>query len=141
MRNNGGRFNYRFGVVEKDGVRGIQAFSDIEEGSELLFCPWHVVIGSSSLQSQSQMKSSDGMCSVVDEMAKEIRLGKDSLWYPYLEYIGGQRLPSGFISEVLLELQGSLTSRDATRHLRWFDQRLATLCYSKTISRCVYIKS
>lgn len=121
MRDNGGRVNDRFGVVETDGIRGIQAFSDIEEGSELLFCPWHVVIGSSSLQ--DQMKSGDGMCSVVDEMAKEIRLGADSLWYPYLDHIGEQRLPADFISEVLLELQGLLTSQDATRHLRWFDQR------------------
>ncbi len=121
MRDNGGRVSDRFGVVEKDGIRGIQAISNIEEGSELLFCPWHLVIGSSSLQ--DQMKSGDGMCSVVDEMAKEMRLGADSLWYPYLDHIGGQRLPADFNSEALLELQGLLTSQDATRHLRWFDQR------------------
>mmetsp|Transcript_5091 Transcript_5091/g.10724 ORF Transcript_5091/g.10724 Transcript_5091/m.10724 type:complete len:405 (+) Transcript_5091:201-1415(+) len=121
MRENGGRVNDRFGITEKDGIRGIQAFTDIEEGSELLFCPWHLVIGSSSLQ--DQMKPGDGMCSVVDEMAKEIRLGVDSLWFPYLDHIGGQRLPADFISEVLLELQGLLTTQDATRHLRWFDQR------------------
>jgi len=123
MRENGGRVDDRFGVAEKDGIRGIQAFADIEEGSELLFCPWRLVIGSSSLQ--DQMQSGDGMCSVVDEMAKEIRLGANSLWYPYLDHIGGQRLPADFVSEVLLELelQGLLTSQDATRHIRWFDQR------------------
>mmetsp|Transcript_563 Transcript_563/g.867 ORF Transcript_563/g.867 Transcript_563/m.867 type:complete len:398 (+) Transcript_563:33-1226(+) len=121
MRENGGRVNDRFGVAEKDGIRGIQAFTDIEEGSELLFCPWHLVIGSSSLQ--DQMQSGDGMCSVVDEMAKEISLGADSLWYPYLDYIGGQRLPADFVSDVLLDLQGLLTSQDVTRHIHWFDQR------------------
>jgi hypothetical protein len=121
MRENGGRVDDRFGVAEKDGIRGIQAFADIEEGSELLFCPWRLVIGSSSLQ--DQMQSGDGMCRVVDEMAKEIRLGADSLWYPYLDHIGGQRLPADFIIEVVQELQGLLTSQDATRHIRWFDQR------------------
>lgn len=49
MRENGGRVNDQFGVAVKDGIRGIQAFTDIEEGSELLFCPWHLVIGSTSL--------------------------------------------------------------------------------------------
>lgn len=121
MRENGGRVNNSFGVVEKDGIRGIHAFTDIEEGSELLFCPWHLLIGSTSLQ--DQMKPGDGMCSVVDEMAREIRLGTDSLWYPYLDHIGGQRLPADFVGEVLQELQGLMTKQDATRHLRWFDQR------------------
>ena len=121
MRENGGRVNDRFGVAEKDGIRGIQAFADIDEGSELLFCPWHLVIGSASLQ--DQMQSGDGMCLVVDEMAKEMRLGVDSLWYPYLDHIGRQRLPADFISEVMLEFQGLLSTEEATRHIRWFDQR------------------
>mmetsp|Transcript_37445 Transcript_37445/g.78987 ORF Transcript_37445/g.78987 Transcript_37445/m.78987 type:complete len:395 (-) Transcript_37445:37-1221(-) len=125
MADNGGRVDSRFGVAEKDGIRGIEAFADIEEGTELLFCPWNLVIGSSSLD--NQMQKGDGMCKVVEEMAREIGLGIDSLWFPYLDHIGGQRLPADWSSEALLELQGLSPSQDATRHLRWFDQQ----CYGE----------
>ena len=121
MIENGGRVDNRFGVVEKDELRGIQAFGDIEEGSELVFCPWSLVIGSSGLD--TQMQPGDGMCKVVDEMAREIRLGANSLWQPYLDHIGGQRLPADWSSDALAELQGLLSSQDAIRHLRWFDAR------------------
>ena len=123
MKQNGGRVDGRFGVTENDGIRGIQALADIEEFAELLFCPWALVIGSSGID--DQMQKGDGMCTVVDEAAREIRLGIKSLWYPYLDHIGEQRLPADWSSDAMLELQGLLTVQDATRHLRWYDQRCA----------------
>lgn len=132
MTQNGGRVDHRFGIVENEsGIRGIHAFDHIEEGAELLFCPWELIIGSSGIDDDQMMSSngSDGMCRVVDETARQIRLGVNSSWYPYLDHIGEQRLPADWSGDAIMELQGLLSARDVTRHLRWFD----TICHGDAL--------
>jgi hypothetical protein len=106
-----------------NGVRGVVALAAIEEGTELLRCPWKLVIGSSSLQDQMQV--GDDMCQVVKDMAAEIRLGSESLWWPYLEHIQIPRLAAMWEQSALDELQGIPPSEDTTRHLQWFSQNCA----------------
>lgn len=122
MKNHGGRVDSRFDVATmSNGVRGIMALSDIEVGAELLFCPWKLIIGSSGID--SQMQPGDGMCKAVEEMANEIRLGSESLWYPYLDHIELPRLVAFWDTFALNELQGLPPSQDATRHIQWYHQR------------------
>ena len=121
MRQQGGRVDDRIDVTVFDNsIRGIVALNDIEEGAELLLCPWKLIIGSSSLE--DQMKGGDSMCRVVQEMANEIRLGIHSLWYPYLDHIELPSLLSTWDQSSLDELQGLSPYQDATRHLRWFSE-------------------
>lgn len=123
MRRHGGRVDPRINVAEMNGVRGVVALAAIEEGTELLRCPWKLVIGSSSLQDQMQV--GDDMCQVVKDMAAEIRLGSESLWWPYLEHIQIPRLAAMWEQSALDELQGIPPSEDTTRHLQWFSQNCA----------------
>eukprot|EP00977_Amphora_coffeiformis_P007177 scaffold1564_cov174-Amphora_coffeaeformis.AAC.15 len=121
MRQQGGRVDDRIDVIVFDnGIRGMVALEDIEEGAELLLCPWKLVMGSTSFG--DQMKGGDSMCAVVQEMAHEIRQGKNSLWYPYLDHIELPRLLSTWDQSALDELQGLSPYQDATRHLRWLSE-------------------
>jgi len=122
MNLHGGRVDGRIDVAEiNNGVRGVVALADIEDGAELLYCPWKLVIGSSGLQ--EQMQSGDDMCKVVKDMADEIRLHEESLWWPYLEHIQLPRLAAMWEQQSTLdELQGLSPSEDATRHIKWFSQ-------------------
>jgi hypothetical protein len=122
IRNNGGRFDDRVVVMEVDGIRGGVALSDIDQGTELLSCPWDLVIGSTSFE--EQLKSGD-MCPVVRSIEKELRLGEASLWHPYLaldDSIINSRLPTLWDDDILDELQGLPPGEDSTRHIRWFSQ-------------------
>jgi hypothetical protein len=122
MKLHGGRVDERIDVAEMNGVRGVVALADLEDGAELLHCPWKLVIGSAGLQ--EQMQTGD-MCQVVQDMADEIRLGTESLWWPYLEHIQLPRLAAMWEQSALEELQGLSPSEDATRHIQWFSQNCA----------------
>ena len=127
MKSHGGRVDPRIDVsITKNGVRGAIALSTIENGTELLFCPWKLVIGSTGMQDLMQTGSGDsdgiGMCEVVEMMANEIRQQSDSLWYPYLDHIELPRLAAMWDSTALEELQGLSLGQDANRHIRWFNQ-------------------
>jgi hypothetical protein len=118
---NGGRVDDRFGLAKlgEHGIRGGVALSDIEEGTELMHCPWELVIGSTSLE--NQMKTEDDMCGVIRAMEKEFRLGKSSFWNPYLDLddsMVNSRLPTLWSDVALDELQNLIP--DATRNLQWF---------------------
>ena len=119
MKSHGGRVDRRFDVVDgtPEGVRGAIALSAIEEGTELLFCPWELVIGSTVMGN-----GEDGMCKVVEDMANEVRRGSDSQWHAYLDHIVLPRLAAAWDGSALAELQGIPPSRDADRHARWFSK-------------------
>jgi hypothetical protein len=122
MRINGGRVDERVAVMQVDGIRGGVALADIQEGEELLNCPWALVIGSTSFDDQF---GEDMMCAVVRDIEVELRLGETSLWHPYLtldDSIINSRLPTLWDAETLEELQGFPPQQDATRHIRWFSQ-------------------
>ena len=120
MRRHGGRVDPRVDVGISNGIRGLVATDDIEVDSELLFCPWELIIGSSGIN--NQMHGEADMCKVVQDMADEIRLGTDSLWHPYLDHIELPRLPAMWDQAAVDELQNIPPSQDATRHIRWFQQ-------------------
>ena len=129
MIEQGGRVHSGIHVGMEDGIRGIVATTPLKEGEELLFCPWKLVIGSASLQDQMN-KDPGKMCHVVLDMAEEIRLGSNSLWFPYLDHIELPRLPAAWDAVALNELQGLGPTQDATCHLQWFQQEC-----SRTSSR------
>jgi hypothetical protein len=124
MTFHGGRVDPRLDVTTlgDDGIRGGVALADILEGEELFHCPWKLVIGSSG--ETDQMQQGQGMCAVIRKLETELRLGKESLWYPYLaldDSLINSRLPAVWDESIRLELQGlPPSSEDATRHLRWF---------------------
>ena len=122
MRNHGGHVDDSFDMKLIDGVRGGVAVNDIGEGTELMRCPWELVIGSSSFEQQMPQTSQD-MCRVVQKISAELRLEKQSLWYWYLtlhhDSILNTRLPALWGREALDELQRLPPRQDADRHLRW----------------------
>lgn len=122
MRRHGGRVDDRVVVsVADDGMRGGVAVLDIEQGAELLHCPWELVIGSTSYEVQL----GNDMCAVVRDLETELRLGESSLWHPYLsldDSLINSRLPTLWEEEIVAELQGLPPGQDATRHIRWFSQ-------------------
>jgi hypothetical protein len=124
MRLHGGRVDHRIDVAEMNGIRGIVALEEIGDGAELLHCSWNLVIGSTGLQDQMQL-SSHAMCKIVQDMADEIKLGSESLWWPYLKHIEIPRLSAMWGQSALDELQGLSPSEDATRHIQWFTQSCA----------------
>jgi len=118
MRDEGGRVDDRIDIGMNNGIRGVVALDEIEIGAELLFCPWKLVIGSKDLS--NQMTDEADMCNAVKRVAREIRNGADSLWFPYLDHIELPRLPATWGSLVIDELQGLPPKRDARNHLKWF---------------------
>jgi hypothetical protein len=121
VKKNGGRVDERLGLEKlgEDGIRGAVALSDIEEGVELMHCPWELVIGSTSLS--DQMKTEIDMCGVIGAIEKELRLGDSSSWNAYLDLddsMVNSRLPTLWGDVALNELQNLIP--DATRHIQWF---------------------
>ncbi|CAB9517678.1 Rubisco LSMT substrate-binding [Seminavis robusta] len=120
----GGRVDERMAIGQVDGgIRGVIALGgDIENGTELMHCPWKLVIGSSSLQ--DQMETEDDMCNVVKILASEFRLGDQSLGWRYLNHIDEElpRLGAMWDSAAVQELQGLPPSHDLNRHNEWFSK-------------------
>ena len=125
MTQQGGRVHPNIQVGVRHGIRGIVSKQTLQEGDEVLYCPWKLVLGSTSLEDK-MTKHSDRMCHVVHDMAREIKLGVDSLWFPYLTHIELPRLPAIWEDSALEELQGLGPTQDATRHLQWFQQACAS---------------
>ena len=127
MEKEGGRVHPGIQVATMNGIRGVVSASALNEGDEIMFCPWKLVIGSKSFQEQMKpAKSTDtsGMCQAVLDMADEIRLEEESLWFPYLSHIAElPRLPAVWDAHAILELQGLAPTQDATRHIQWFQQQ------------------
>lgn len=123
MKSHGGRVDPSIDIaITTSGVRGAIALSPIEEGAELLFCPWKLVIGSTGSQPDRMMQKGDGMCQVVEQMAGEIRQTSESLWHPYLDHIELPRLAAMWDGSALVELQGIPPNQDFDRHVQWFKQ-------------------
>ena len=133
ITSHGGRVDPRMTIVTTTagaGVRGVVATSAIGGGTELLFCPWSLIIGGP----RGRMDAGGGgptgggapdegaMCDVVRAMAREMRLGDGSAWHPYLDHVEVPRLVATWGAEALEELQGLPPHLDAGRHLRWFDE-------------------
>lgn len=115
MKEHDGLIDSRIDIGTINGIRGIVATDDIEDGAQLMFCPWNLMFGSNK-----PMQSSD-MCKVVEDMADEYRLGAESMWYPYLSHIQLPRLPAMWDQAAIDELQGIEPSQDAKKHIRWFN--------------------
>mmetsp|Transcript_16206 Transcript_16206/g.46569 ORF Transcript_16206/g.46569 Transcript_16206/m.46569 type:complete len:432 (-) Transcript_16206:102-1397(-) len=120
MRQHGGQVDPRIDVGIRDGIRGIVATADMDVGTQLLFCPWELIIGSRDID--HQMQGEVDMCQVVQDMADAMRRGTDSLWHPYLDHIELPRLPAMWDQAAIDELQSMPPSQDVTRHIRWFEQ-------------------
>ena len=105
MKLHGGRGDSRIDVAKNaNGIRGVVALSAIEEGTELLFCPWELVIGSTGMQ--DQMQKGDRMCSVVKQR------------HSYLDHIELPRLTATWEASALAELQGLPPTQDTARHMQ-----------------------
>ena len=140
MKSHGGRVDPRMTIgKDSDGIRGILASSDIRAHVELLFCPWELVIGSTSME--DQMTTEEDMCEVVKFMATEIRLGdhdhyrdgtntntnrnipsSSTNFWPYLNHIQLPRLGSMWGPTAVQALQGLSPSSELHRHEDWFSQ-------------------
>ena len=123
VNSHGGYVNDSFDMKKIDGVRGGVAVNDIETGTELLRSPWEIVIGSSSFENQMQTQD---MCNVVEEIANELQLGKDSNWYFYLmlhhDNIMNMSLPALWGPVALQLLQGLPPRQEANHHIRWLEE-------------------
>lgn len=139
MELNGGRVNPSLRPGIHDGIRGVIAAGALEEGEELLFCPWKLVIGSTSSQDLMEIpkdamkltpststdtneKKDSSMCDAVLTTADEYRLKADSFWYPFLANIELPRLPAVWDSAALAELQGIAPTKHVSRHIQWLLQ-------------------
>jgi hypothetical protein len=108
LRENGGRVDSRLGLeLNRDGIRGAVALEDIPAGTELLFCPWNMVLGTQEGNSTELLEG--GHCAVLEAYAKEVRKGKHSFWYPYLVMDDSlnlnARIPTVWHASALAELQ------------------------------------
>ena len=107
LRENGGRVDERLALeTNSDGVRGIRATQDIPAGTELLFCPWKLVLGTEP--GDTSTKLTGGNCAILEEYTAAIKAGKDSFWWPYLAIDAslGSRVPTFWGNAALEELQG-----------------------------------
>ena len=106
VKDNGGRVDDRLGMVDAvDGApRGCVALDDIAAGTELLFCPWKLVLGTEGDTS----RVSPDHCQVLRTYADQVRLGNESFWHPYLSMDEslGTRIPTVWSDVALQELQG-----------------------------------
>ena len=107
ITSHGGRVDPRMTTVATTpagaGVRGVVATSAIDGGTELLFCPWSLIIGGPPRRGRTDdagrraggggggVLDESAMCDVVRAMAREMRLGERSAWHPYLDHVGGAR--------------------------------------------------
>ena len=117
----GGRVDSRMTMKrDSNGIRGVLASEPIEENTELLHCPWELVIGSQSLD--DQMESSEDMCNVVKMLDSQFQLGNESFYWPYLTNIDVPRLGAMWEPAAIKELQGLPPSQDIHRHHEWFSK-------------------
>ncbi|KAL3785181.1 hypothetical protein ACHAW5_011206 [Stephanodiscus triporus] len=125
VRRNGGRVDDRLGLKNHQhgevSIRGGVALLPLDEGSELLFLPWKLVLGTTGENSTV----SEDKCSVLQYYASEVEAGPGSFWYPYLALddslssIG--RVPSLWNDSVISELQGLPPFLESTSGLTgWF---------------------
>jgi hypothetical protein len=130
VRRNGGRVDDRLGLTNlyhgEIPIRGGVALLPLEEGSELLFLPWKLVLGMAGENSTVF----EDKCEVLQYYAAEVEAGIGSFWYPYLALddslspIG--RVPSLWDDSVVLELQGLPPSLESTSGLTgWFSSHCA----------------
>lgn len=125
MRSNGGRVDGRLGIGTSGSseIRGAVALDDIDAGTELLFCPWRLVLG--TIGDTSTVPSEH--CDVLKAYADQVRAGKSSFWNPYLsmdESLGAS-IPTVWQPAVLAELQGLLPDTSATSLTQWFSTNCA----------------
>ena len=122
VRANGGRVDERLGMGPNlDGAgRGAVALHDIEAGTELLFCPWALVLGTVGDTSKVPTEH----CDVLNTYAAQVRAGKDSFWYPYLSMDDSidTRIPTVWKASSLTELQGLLPDTAQGSLAEWFSE-------------------
>ncbi|KAI2509618.1 SET domain-containing protein [Fragilaria crotonensis] len=129
VKDNGGRVDDRLGMVDAmDGApRGCVALEDIAAGTELLFCPWNLVLGTEGDTS----KVSPDRCHVLQTYADQVRLGTESFWHPYLSMDESlaTRIPTVWSHAALQELQGlppySNTQDNGPSLTDWFSNTCA----------------
>lgn len=140
VRDNGGRVDDRLGLVNAVTVvggsqpqlqpqqpRGCVALDDICAGSELLYCPWKLVLGTQGDTS----KVSEDHCQVLRTYADQVRLGNESFWYPYLSMDASleTRIPTVWSDLALEELQGlppyDSSSSSSSSLTDWFSKTCA----------------
>mmetsp|Transcript_39263 Transcript_39263/g.66926 ORF Transcript_39263/g.66926 Transcript_39263/m.66926 type:complete len:423 (-) Transcript_39263:34-1302(-) len=108
IRAGGGRVDERLGIGfhmhNGENIRGGVALEDIEEGSELLFCPWELVMGTTG----GTYVVPDDHCAILEEYAQEVRVGDASFWFPYLAMDDSlsTRIPTVWSSIAISEAQG-----------------------------------
>ena len=124
IKEHGGRVDERFHITIIDGVRGGEALDTIKAGTELLFCPWKLVIGSENLQRTMQ---GEDHCQVLQTLQAQQDLGKQSLWYPYLKVhqniTTNTRPPAIWDSTAALkDLQGLPPTKDVSRSIQWLQK-------------------
>ena len=111
VRHNGGRVDDRLSLANhRHGnrvIRGGVALQPIEAGTELLFIPWKIVLGTIVGDTATVPKN---LCEVFQNYASEVEKGTDSFWFPYLSLddslstVG--RVPSLWNELAISELQG-----------------------------------
>jgi hypothetical protein len=130
VRMNGGRVDGRLGLTNHQhggiSVRGGVALLPLDVGSELLFLPWKLVLGTIGENSTVP----EDKCEVLQYYASEVEAGTGSFWYPYLAMddslssIG--RVPSLWDDLVISELQGLPPLMESTSGLTdWFSSNCA----------------
>jgi hypothetical protein len=126
MRSNGGRVDDRFGVTTSSSspdVRRAVALRDIAAGTELLFTPWRLVLG--TIGDTSTVPTEH--CEVLQTYAGELRAGQNSFWYPYLSMDQSltSSIPTIWQPSALAALQGLLPDTSAPSLTQWFSENCA----------------
>lgn len=100
---------------DPSSLLGVFAEAPIQKGELLVRVPWDYLLKSPNSDVPMQMD-----CEMIKEVAKEMRLGNDSDYAPYINYLNNQRdgqLPSDWSEEgqnLLLEILGA-DDNDAER--------------------------
>jgi hypothetical protein len=92
----GGFYNPKqeFRRDEKTGLAGVFAKERIEKNEVLLTVPWDLILKSDDWEEEGQM-----CCGTVASVAREMRLGDESKFAPYANYLNSQsidQLPSAW---------------------------------------------
>lgn len=126
MKTNDGRVDDRLGIATNlDGTgRGLVALDDIAAGTELIFCPWKLVLGTVG---DTPRVVSKHHCNILSEYAEEVRAGKESFWYPYLSLDDSlaTSIPTVWKDAALAELQGLLPDSSQSSLADWFSENCA----------------
>lgn len=127
IEQNGGTVNPKQEIRNVDpsdptSLRGVFATDDIKNGERLLFVPWDIVMTSPD----------DDMCKLVFSIRRELELGSESKYGPYVEILNERRdqtgipgvySPQGYqLYEQVIgdHLNNSI---DAKRHLKWYHSK------------------